>query len=117
MPRKTNKVDEARFRNALDTLFANVRFAGVDRPVCSLAVCGTLPGEGKTTASVGLARRMAASGKRTLLVECDLRHRSLARALGVTQRGAGGGVVLCAFRDRRAAGRRCADRRRRAVAA
>ena len=92
MPRKTNKVDEARFRNALDTLFANVRFAGVDRPVCSLAVCATLPGEGKTTASVGVARRMAASGKRTLLVECDLRHRSLARALGVTQRGAGGGL-------------------------
>lgn len=90
MPRKTSRMDETRLRNSLDTLFANVRFAGVDRPIRSLAVCGTLPGEGKTTVSVGLARRMAASGKRTLLVECDLRHRSLAKALGVVQRGAGG---------------------------
>ena len=68
-------------RNAMSTLYANLGFMSVDRPLRTIVVTSSVPNEGKTTVAVGLAQVMAASGKRTLLVECDLRRRSLAGRL------------------------------------
>jgi polysaccharide biosynthesis transport protein len=42
-----------------------------------------LPGEGKTSLAVSLARLAAASGRSVLLIECDLRRPAVNRALGV----------------------------------
>ena len=61
-------------RNAMSTLYANLGFMSFDKPMRTIVV---------TTVAVELARVMAVAGKRTLLVECDLRRRSLADRLGV----------------------------------
>ena len=82
-------VGEAAFCNAVDTLYANVRFSDVDREVGLIAVTSAVPDEGKSTVSLALAGAMARSGKRTLLVECDMRRHTLAARLGAR---AGGGV-------------------------
>ena len=71
--------EDAAFANAVSTLYANIGFMGVDDPLCTVVVTSTVPEEGKSTIALALARAMAASGKRTLLLECDLRRRSLAR--------------------------------------
>jgi capsular exopolysaccharide synthesis family protein len=46
------------------------------------AVVSALPAEGKTVTAVNLARRFAIDGKRVVLVDGDLRHPSVASALG-----------------------------------
>ncbi|MFZ1640251.1 MAG: polysaccharide biosynthesis tyrosine autokinase [Candidatus Contendobacter sp.] len=61
-----------------------------------LTVTSAMPGEGKTTTSLSLAIQFAQAGKRTLLIEADLRKPSLHRALrldnqvGLTNYLAGG---------------------------
>ncbi|NEX45330.1 polysaccharide biosynthesis tyrosine autokinase [Rhodobacter sp. ETT8] len=40
-------------------------------------ICSALPGEGKTTTAIALARTYAVSGQRTLLIDCDLRKPSV----------------------------------------
>ncbi len=49
----------------------------------SLLVTSCQPREGKTTVSLNLALSLASSGRRTLLVDADLRRPSLHRAFGV----------------------------------
>lgn len=68
--------------NSAKTLLANIRFMSVDDPVRTVVITSTIPNEGKTFVACNLARAMATSGVRTLLVECDMRRRSVARTLG-----------------------------------
>lgn len=46
-----------------------------------IALASTLPGEGKTTSALSLARVMAMSGDKVLLVDCDVRRAGVLRAL------------------------------------
>lgn len=48
-----------------------------------VVVTSTVPSEGKTTLSLSLARSYALTGRRTLLIDCDLRRPSIHRQLGV----------------------------------
>ncbi len=52
--------------------------------VKTVAIGSTLPSEGKTTSALSLARVMALSGDRVLLIDCDVRRAGLMRALGWT---------------------------------
>ena len=82
MPGKKRGVDSVAVQNAAKTLAANIRFASVDNPVSSIVVTSSIPGEGKSFVSIELAKALAASGKRVLIMECDMRKRSLAARLG-----------------------------------
>lgn len=75
--------DRVFLQNSVKTLVANIRFASVDDPVRVLSVTSSIPNEGKTSVSVALAEALAASGRDVLIVENDMRRRSLANALGV----------------------------------
>ena len=89
-------MNSPRLHAAVDSLCANVGFAEVDEPLKTIAVVGAMPGDGKSTVALAMARCYAALGSRTLIVECDLRRRTIAHHLGVRPTGAPGlrAVVL-----------------------
>jgi len=76
-------VNSDAIRNAANTLLANIEFSSIDEPVRALAVTSSVPNEGKSTIAISLASAAAIAGKSVLLVEGDLRRRSLRATLGV----------------------------------
>lgn len=62
---------------AYRTLRTNLSFYSLDEPLHTLVVTSPAPDEGKTTTIANLAVTMAQSGRRTILVDCDLRRPSL----------------------------------------
>ena len=48
-----------------------------------VAVTSAMPGEGKTTLSLGLVRVAAMGGQKVIVVDCDLRMRAINKALGI----------------------------------
>jgi polysaccharide biosynthesis transport protein len=73
------------FAESFRNLRASILFSKVDAPVRIIAVTSALPGEGKTTTAVCLARSMALSGAKVVVVDCDLRRRSISKALEETR--------------------------------
>lgn len=75
--------DQVFLQNSVKTLVANIRFASVDNPIRVIGVTSSIPNEGKSTTSYALAQALANGGQSVLLIDCDLRRRSLANMIGV----------------------------------
>lgn len=72
------------FAESFRALRTSLLYGRLDNMVKTLAVTSALPGEGKTTTSLCLARSAAQAGMSVVVVDCDLRRRSLNRALGLS---------------------------------
>lgn len=84
MPKENN--DRVFMQNAIKTLATNIRFASVDNPVQTLVITSSVPNEGKSTIAIALAQAIATGGQSVLLVECDMRRRSIANMMAVHAR-------------------------------
>lgn len=62
------------FAESYRTLRTNVSCASMDQSLHTLMVTSAEPGEGKTTVLSNLGVVFAQSGKRVIVVDCDLRH-------------------------------------------
>ena len=75
---------------AFRTIRTNIEFASIDKPFQTIVVTSAAPGEGKTVTASNLAVAFAQSGRRTILVDADLRRPtvhdmfSLSNTVGLT---------------------------------
>ncbi|HEX8207829.1 MAG TPA: polysaccharide biosynthesis tyrosine autokinase [Solirubrobacteraceae bacterium] len=74
---------DAATAEAFRMLRANLRYFNVDRGLHTVLITSAAPGDGKSTVAANLAAAAAANGMKTLLVEVDLRHPTIAKGLGV----------------------------------
>lgn len=70
------------FSEALRGLRTALALSNVDKPPRIILFTSALPDEGKTTTALSFARAAAHAGVKTLLIDCDLRHPTVHRALG-----------------------------------
>ena len=68
-------------RNAANTLLANIEFSSIDESIQIVTVTSAIPNEGKSTVALSLAAAAGQTGKKVLVMEGDLRRRSLRSAL------------------------------------
>lgn len=59
---------------AYRSLRTSIQYAGLDKPIHTMVITSSAPQEGKSTTSSNIAIVMAQLGKRTLLVDTDLRR-------------------------------------------
>jgi capsular exopolysaccharide synthesis family protein len=58
---------------AYRTLRTSIQFSSVDKKMQSILITSSSPGEGKSTVAANLALAMAEGGKKTILIDCDMR--------------------------------------------
>ncbi len=72
------------YEEAIRTLRHSILLPDFDRNVKSLLLTSATPGEGKSTATIHLAIAHAEQGKRTLIIDADLRRPSIHKKLSIS---------------------------------
>ena len=71
----------ALYSEAIRSVRTALRYSDVDNPPKIVLVTSSLPAEGKTVFATSLARSVARSGGRSLLIDCDLRRPGVTKIL------------------------------------
>lgn len=72
---------QSRYPETVQSVATGLQCMRQTTPFRVVMVTSSLPGEGKTVFAVSLAQSLAASGKKALLVDCDLRRPTVAKMI------------------------------------
>ena len=84
---------------ALNTLKFSLALSDPDHPVKAVQVTSSVPEEGKTTLALALARVVASSGQKVIIVDGDLRRSSIGRKLNLREKHKGLSDLVVAGED------------------
>lgn len=71
------------YAESIRYLRAAIAFSDLDSETKTVAICSSLPDEGKTSLTLSLGRMSAMSGSRTLVIDGDFRRRQLTQTAGL----------------------------------
>lgn len=71
------------FTEAYKSLRTNLEFLAATSDCKTILITSSVPGEGKSNVAVNLAITLADSGKRVVLVDCDMRKSTISRYLHI----------------------------------
>jgi capsular polysaccharide biosynthesis protein len=91
---------KAPITEAFKSLRTNLLFSMENRGLKTLMVCSSIPEEGKTSVSTNIAVSIAQTGKRILLIDCDLRKPCVHRHFNITNNKLG--LVNVILQERKA---------------
>jgi succinoglycan biosynthesis transport protein ExoP len=74
-PLMTDKLNST-FSECFRSLRTNLNYSNIDKPLRTILISGASAHEGKSTVCANLGISLAISGKRTLIIDCDLRRPS-----------------------------------------
>lgn len=83
LPETVRRDPEGSIAESVRAIAASLRFVSVDRPLKVILVTSPEPADGKSSIVPALGLTMAAAGRRTLLIDADLRNPRLAPTLGI----------------------------------
>ena len=75
---------KSRVAEAIKTVRTNLEFSSADDVNNKIMITSTAPGEGKSFIAASLAQSYAASGKKVLIIDCDLRRGRQYEIFGVS---------------------------------
>ena len=93
-----NRVGYNSNTRSYSTLKTNIGFAMADKPLRTLVVTSSTPGEGKSVVAANLAIQMARAGRITLLIDANLRHPTLHEQFDLPAHAMGFSNAVLAFR-------------------
>lgn len=73
----TKKIPRSLSAEAYRSLRTNLKFFSIDKPLKTIVVTSSIPGEGKSTVAGNLAISLSQDGARVLIIDCDLRKPSM----------------------------------------
>ncbi len=74
VPQRVDKTTRSQFAEAMRVLRTNLQFVGTSKKSKVIAITSSISGEGKTTIAVALAAIVAATGKKVIILDLDLRR-------------------------------------------
>lgn len=87
MTQPTGHLSQALARESFSKIRVNLEFLNAAKRIKKLMITSALSSEGKSFVSANLAKSLAASDKRVLLIDADMRHPSQQRYFSIPNRG------------------------------
>ncbi len=86
IPQRKNKMTSSQFEEAMRVLRTNLQFVGGAKKSKIVALTSSISGEGKTIIAVSLAKMIAATGKKVIILDLDMRRSRMHKELGITNK-------------------------------
>ena len=86
VPQRVDKTTRSQFAEAMRVLRTNLQFVGANKQSKVIAITSSISGEGKTTIAVALSAIVAATGKKVIVLDLDMRRSRMHEEFKITNK-------------------------------
>ncbi|MEG1311467.1 MAG: CpsD/CapB family tyrosine-protein kinase [Romboutsia sp.] len=79
-----DKLPKSISAEAYNSIRTSIKYSSIDKPIKTIVVTSSVPGEGKSTVAGNIAISLSKNGSRVLIIDCDLRRPTLHRKFKIS---------------------------------